>query len=138
MNVKKSLFTKSKYIWDGISKARKLDYFCYVGVFLLYLVSCWLLSLAYPQGLVTEETLSYWWLQRDFQLFTSNQLDFFRTIPYGTLLSIFSHFDNPTISLYWLNALIFSVNGVLVFVLGRLLFASRLSALVLSVSCLNF
>ncbi|PWU03699.1 MAG: hypothetical protein C5B53_00145 [Candidatus Melainabacteria bacterium] len=99
---------------------------------------CWLLSLAYPQGLATEETWTYWQLKKNFHWFEPNQLDFFRTIPYSALLGASCRFANPTGALYWLNGVMFSLDIAVVFILGRLLFSSRVAAILLAVFSLAF
>lgn len=117
---------------------RKIAASTAAGIFFLSAFFCWLLSLAYPEGLINEETLTYWMLQKDFRWFEPNQLDWYRTVPYGLLLGLFAKFSNPTNALYWLNSLIFSLNYALVFVLGLFLFASRRAALLLAGSSLIF
>ncbi len=155
----------TEYIFNWFKSRLSLvevDALCFAGVFLLSLSSCWLLSLAYPQGLVTEETLTYWLLQKNFQWvppnvmewyfnpdlvghntfgfhwFGENQLDWYRTIPYCALMSCFTNFKNPTNALFWLNGVIFSISCASVFLLGRILFASRQLALALSLALLFF
>src|SRR6516165_8255349 len=121
-----------------LEKPQRLDWTLCGTIFFLSMFFCWLLSLAYPEGLVNEETPTYWLIQKDFHWFASNQLDWYRTIPYGALLGFASMFKNPTGVLYWVNSLIFSMDCALVFVLGRMLFASHKLALALAASTLLF
>jgi hypothetical protein len=115
-----------------------LDYYCFFGTFLLAIFFCWLLALAYPQGLINEETVTYWVIQKKFHWFSSNQLDWYRTIPFGALLGFCSHFDNPTNLVYWFNSMIFCLDIALTYILGRLLFKSYKLGLALALSTLLF
>jgi hypothetical protein len=112
--------------------------FAFMGVLVLGLFFCLLLSLAYPEGLINEEMLTYWLLRKDFQWFAPNQLDWYRTVPYGALLGFAAQLPYPTRWLYWLNSSIFSLNYALVFLLGLSLFSSRKIALTLAISSLVF
>jgi hypothetical protein len=114
------------------------DWLCLVGIFALSVFFGWLLSLAYPEGLINEETHSYWVIEKGFRWFSPNTFDWVRTIPYGGLLFFFSQFENPTRALYWLNELVLSLCFALVFVLARSLPTSRSSALALAVSVIIF
>jgi hypothetical protein len=114
------------------------DCLCFAGIFLVSLLCGWLLSLAYPDGMATYETSGYWSIARDFHWLSPNKYDWIRTIPFGAVLTLSSNFSNPSNAIYWLNTAIFSLNGALVFVLGRLLFGSPRWALALALCALWF
>jgi hypothetical protein len=98
----------------------------------------WLLSLAYPQGIITIETQGYWWVADRFRWFSANKWDWIHTIPYGLVLTICSKFKNPTNAIYWLNTGLFSLNIGLVYLLGRALYMKRLAGFGLSLCLLLF
>jgi hypothetical protein len=123
---------------DLTKKDGQASFFGATSVFLIAIFFCWLLSLAYPEGLINEETITYWLLQKDFHWLSANQLDWYRTIPYGALLALSTKLSNPTNALYWFNSLIFSLNFAFVFVLGLMVFASRRAAFSLALSALLF
>lgn len=109
-----------------------------VSVFFLSLLLGWLLSLAYPEGVGTSETIGYWAVSSQFRLFGPGGSDWWSTPLYGFIMQACSIFGNPASTIYWLNTLIFSINCSLIFVLGRLLFRSLLAAIALAVCFLLF
>lgn len=114
------------------------DCTCFAGVVFLALFFGWLLSLAYPEGLVDEDTATYWAIVKNFSWVSVNQMDWLRTVPYGALMDFASKCSSPTGLLYWINTVIFALNCGLIFVLGRLLFGTARRAIALAVSTLLF
>ncbi len=115
-------------------KSNCWDMLLAIAVFMLSMWLGWCLSLAYPEGIVNEETPSYWIIQQNFQFFAPNTFDWVRTIPYGALLYLSSQFENPTNFLYWTNTLIFSLAISAIFILGRSLNLPTVGALLLALS----
>jgi hypothetical protein len=111
---------------------------CFGSIFVLSVIFGWLLALAYPQGITSGETSSYWYTQANFCWFAPSTMDWYRTVVYGTVLKLCSQLGNPTAANYWLNTVIFSINSGVVFCLGRKLFDSVKVAYGLALATLIF
>ncbi len=97
----------------------------YLGIFLAALGACAVLAAAYPYGFVTIETPGYLLAAHDFQVFAENRFDWWRTPVLGLIYSGARLFPNPTIAVYWMHALLFCANAVLVLAVCRKLLSRR-------------
>lgn len=118
--------------------ADRKELICFAGCVLISLCLGWLLYSAYPQTIVTGETSTYWGIAKGFRLFSPNAGDWWRHIPYGAILTLVSKCSNPSAAIYWVNTLLFSLNGGLVFLLGTRLFVSIRSGIALAISYIVF
>lgn len=103
-----------------------LEYAMIAGVSLLL---SWLLSLAFPYGITTEETTGYFAVTQGFSWTAQNLLDWWRTPFLGFVYKSFVHlFSNPSIAIFWLHAGVSAVNFGLVLALCRKMCATRTAA----------
>lgn len=121
-----------------LANLTQVDFACISGFFLFSLILGWYLTLAYPYGFWNGETPSYEALANKFRWFAPNPMDWWRTVPFALLLSAAKNFHNPSITIYWVNTLLFSISSALVFVLGREIFFSRILGVVLALIALVF
>jgi hypothetical protein len=86
-----------------------------------------LLLLACPHGIKNSETDSYWWQITSFLPACSNTNDWFRTIPFGTLLAASRFFRDPAAVVPWIHAAIYAIDiGLCSALAARLLRSNRL------------
>jgi len=101
------------------SKSTSTEKFLDLTIFLLFfwasMFAGWLLTLAYPYGFASSETGGYDALASNFHWFQPNPIDWFRTIPYGLILSWSNSFPVPSIASFWICTFIFSVGIALVY-----------------------
>ena len=117
---------------------RFLDLALFMLFFSASLFTGWLLSLAFPYGFGSVETIPFEDLARHFQLFGPNAIDWYRTVPYGLILIWSWSFPNPSIVSYWICTLGFSLSIGLVYILGLCLFSSRALAAMMAATALIF
>lgn len=123
---------------NNLKKVRRADLVACASVFTLSMFFCWLLWLVYPQEVTTFETPPFLIQHAGYAWFGTNAIDWIRTIGFQSIVWICTRFGNPSSVLYWFNAINFSIDSALVYVLGRSLFGSVRSALTLAISLLAF
>lgn len=91
-----------------------------------------IVALCFPYGVLSWDTAGYYLAAGGFRLFAASAQDGERTIPYGIVLHAAQLFREPSIAIFWMNALLYGLNIVLVFLLGKRLFASTLAGWLLA------
>ncbi len=81
----------------------------YVGVFVASLVCCLLFSLGFPYAVTTPDTFTYYWLFRDFHLWSANSMDWIRTIPFAFVLGSATHFPEPHSAVLLFHFFLFAI-----------------------------
>lgn len=93
------------------------------------LLLSWLLSLAFPYGITTEETTGYFAVTQGFSWTAQNLLDWWRTPFLGFVYKAFLHlFANPSIAIFWLHAGVSALNIGLVLAVCRKICPTRAAA----------
>ncbi len=102
------------------------EYILIIGASLLL---SWLLSLAFPYGITTEETTGYFAVTQGFSWTAQNLLDWWRTPFLGFVYKSFIHlFANPSIAMFWLHAGVSALNLGLILALCRKICATHRTA----------
>lgn len=107
-------------------------------LFFVSVLLSWLLSLAYPEGITSGETGTYYAGGRLPDPFRPNGSDWLRLPTFGAILYCLSKFPNPTSAVYWFNSGIFALNSSLVYLLGKRTFASAKIAFALAFTFILF
>jgi hypothetical protein len=91
---------------------RITEHLWYIALFAAALLCCFLFSYAYPYGMIQSDTDSYLSLYQGFHWWSANENDWARTIPFAMLLGFVTHFSQPTVVVYWIHSLLFSIGIV--------------------------
>ncbi len=103
-------------------------FLCAFALFATSLGYCALIARVFVYGIVAPDTGPYLELATNFHVLHYNNLDWARTIPFGALLRFALLFPNPTITVYWICCLLFSLNIALLYWMSLNVFRKPLAA----------
>lgn len=102
----------------------------YLVVLTLSLFFGYLLSCAFPYGIIHADTGSYLELGRTLSFSSAGMWDWTRTPPFALLLLLSTFTSEPTATVIWFYLFLFTVNIVLAFWFALGIFGSRFSAFI--------